>query len=105
MGCRVITILSAALATGAGASFRHGADYRPRRTFQAVVAGSGAVTATVLIEVSLDEVDWITIATFTLNGTNRAADLAAVEGAYPFVRANVSAITGSSAAVTVIMGS
>ena len=95
------TLLSAATGTGAGTSYAAPAD-KKSRTYIASVAGSGSVSATVLIEVSNDNVIWATRATITIGGTGSASDLSVDDPSpFPFVRANVTAISGSGAAVTV----
>ena len=73
------------------------------RGIQAIVTGVGAVTATVNIEVSNDNVNFLVLATITLSGTTSATDGFASQAQWNFVRANVTAISGTSAAVTVLM--
>lgn len=82
------------------ASF-HGAA---NRTFQSYISGTGAVTATVLIEGSNDAVGWVLLQTHTLSGTT--TDVAGVPSSaqWEFVRARLTAISGTGAAVTVTMG-
>jgi len=72
-------------------------------SFQAILSGSGLVTATVKIEVSNDGTNWFAMHTFSLTGT--ALDIEAVVLPLPFVqiRANLTAITGTSAQVNVLM--
>jgi hypothetical protein len=70
-------------------------------TFQATVSGTGAVTATVLIQCSNDGTNWLTLGTITLTGTTSATDGFASAAPWAFVRANVTARTGTGAAVTV----
>lgn len=75
-------------------------------SFQAIVTGTGAVTATVAIQVSEDGVNWCTTAlgTISLTGTTTASDGFATASAWKYVRANVTAITGTGASVSVLMG-
>ena len=82
------------------------ASVNNNRTFQAVVTGTGAVAATILLEVSNDGVNFITpgIATITLSGTNVATDGVSSSAPWAFIRANITAISGTNAAVTVLMG-
>lgn len=70
-------------------------------TFQGIVTGTGAVTATVLIQCSNDGTNWLTLGTLTLSGTTTATDGFASAAPWAFVRANVTARTGTGAAVTV----
>lgn len=70
------------------------------RVFQCTVAGTGSVTASVNIEASINGTDWKSIKTFTLSGTTRASDVFSSTDPYPFLRGNVTAITGTGATVT-----
>lgn len=88
--------------TSIGADSPFDIDDNPNRAFQATVAGTGAVSATVLIQVSNDATNWITLATITLSGTNSATDGVAMSAAWGFVRGNVTAISGTGAAVTTV---
>lgn len=91
------------LTTGAG-------DWKykdsPHATFQATVTGTGVVTATVDIEVSNDGVNAVdTVAgTITLSGTTVHSDgFTTQHSPWKYVRANVTAITGTDASVHVLM--
>jgi hypothetical protein len=102
-------LLNAAATTATGAS------WNPRDTsanatyvyhsFQAVgstTASTGA--ATVLIEVSNDGTNFITLGTITLTlGTTATSDGFAVANTWEFYRARVSAISGTGALVSVYM--
>lgn len=75
------------------------------RTYMAsgkTTAGTGA--ATILIQVTddpSDEGNWMTLATITLTlGTTRTADGLGSHVGWPYVRAKVSAITGTGATVS-----
>lgn len=69
------------------------------KSFQAVLAGTGTTSATVLLQASLDGTNWFTLNTFTLSNTTPVVGFTSVD-AWPFVRGNVTAITGTSAAAT-----
>lgn len=69
-------------------------------TVVATVAGTGAVSATVVIEVSNDGAKWIQMATIGLSGTTEASDGFGSAVAWPYTRARVSAISGTGATVT-----
>ena len=97
----VTTLLNAVTATGAGASVQ---SRSKNRTFQATVAGTGAVSATVKVQVSNDNVNWIDLGTITLSGTTSATDGFASNAPWAYVRGNVTAISGTGAAVTLAMG-
>jgi hypothetical protein len=70
-------------------------------TFQATVTGTGTVTANVLIQCSNNGTGWLTLGTITLSGTTSITDGFASAAPWAFVRANVTAISGTGAAVTV----
>lgn len=75
-----------------------------KRTFQANVVGTGAVTGTVVIEVSNDGTNVVTLGTITLSGTTTAVDGFASDAQWLFVRARVSAVSGTGATINVFMG-
>ncbi len=101
----VIKIMDAVTTTATGTAYYAGHKFRPQRTFQAIVAGTGSVSATVLIEVSLNNSNWELLATIALTGTTSDSDGGAAEAPWQWYRARVSAISGTGAAVTVWMGS
>jgi hypothetical protein len=72
---------------------------------QATVQGTGAVTATVLVEATLDEATmlWAPIYTVDLSGTTSASSLSVILGGAAKYRASVTAISGTGAAVSVRM--
>lgn len=96
-----LPMLSGATTTGAGSTF--GPATSGEKAFQAVVSGSGSVSATVLIQVSNDvtNLGWVTLGTITLSGTTTATDGFVSEASWAYYRANVTAISGTSAAVAV----
>lgn len=71
-----------------------------RLSMQVVVVGAGAVSATVQLEGSNNGTDWVPIATQSVSGTTRAADGGIVTTLWSLVRARVTAISGTNAAVT-----
>lgn len=92
-----VTLLNAVTATGQGAAISAHSDL----SYQAVVAGTGAVSATVVIRVSNDGTNWIDMATITLSGTTSATDGFSSNADWMYVAAAVTAISGTAAAVTV----
>lgn len=96
-------ILSAVTTTGAGASYTL-PEGRRGEAYQAAVVGTGAVSATVAVEVSNDETNWDTLGTITLSGTTSDSDGFASIAPWCFVRGNVTAISGTGAAVTLTVG-
>lgn len=72
-------------------------------SFQATVTGTGAVGATVLIQVT-DDGNLLTAATITLSGTTTASDGVAVRIPWVSYAVNVTAVSGTGATVQVSMG-
>jgi hypothetical protein len=100
-------LLDSVSATGAGNKVPLIKKGDSSATFQATANGtSGDVTATADIEVSNNETDWISMATISLSASAPVADSDgfASNASWAFVRANLTAITGIDARVTVVMG-
>jgi hypothetical protein len=81
----------------------------PSATYQASVVGTGAVTATVIIEATNEPnataaSQYITHGTITLNGTTNATDGFPSTAVWGAVRARLTAISGTSATVNVTAG-
>lgn len=78
----------------------------PKATFQATVTGTGAVSATVTIEYSNDNVNWCSTVggTVTLSGTTSSSDGFTSDSPWKYCRANVTAISGTNATVQVYAG-
>ena len=83
----------------------------PYAAIQAIVTGTGAVSATVAIQASNEDAtwtgtnaNWITIGTISLSGTTTATDGFTTDAPWKYLRANVTAISGTNATVTVLMG-
>ncbi len=74
------------------------------RTFQAVITGSGAVSATVEVEVSNNGIHFLSLGTIEMTGTDAATDGFAADAPWLFLRARVTAISGTGASVDVIAG-
>lgn len=98
----VHNVMTGKLTTGAGAWIYKDSPYS---AFQATVTGTGAVTATVEIEVSNDGVNIVdtVMGTITLSGTTSHSDGFTSEAPWKYVRANVTAISGTGATVDVTM--
>lgn len=73
-------------------------------SYQATVEGTGAVSATVIVEATNDGKVYRTLATFTLSGTNVASDDFSSNVRWYRVRARVTARAGTGAKVTVTAG-
>jgi hypothetical protein len=107
MAIAVSKLLDAITATATGAAVVLDAPAFHGRAscqcgFQAIVTGTGAVGATVLIEVSNDGTNWETVHTITLSGTTSDSDGVASEVPWAFVRARCTALSGTGAALTVL---
>jgi hypothetical protein len=83
----------------------------PWSTFQAIVTGTGTVGATVVMQGTNQDdtfngikTNWVTINTFTLTGTTTATDGSTSVSTWRYVRANITAISGTGATVEVLMG-
>ncbi len=99
MPTMVSTLLSAVIATGAGASVE---PHASKRVFQAkgdTSAGAGA--ATITVEGSNDNTSWVTLGTIALTlGTTETNDGFASDAPWKYVRGNVTAISGTNAKVS-----
>lgn len=92
-------LIDAVTADGAGSAFTmpRGSAYR---VFQANIAGTGAVSATVTVEGSIDGVIWSTIESIALTGTTTDEGYAASVEPWPQVRGRVASISGTGATVS-----
>ena len=102
------TLLKNAAVTGAGASVSMAEkDNLADNTFQAIgttTAGAGA--ASIDIEVSNNGVNWLVLGTITLTlGVTAVSDGFAANAAWLYTRADLKTVSGTGAAVTVLMGS
>lgn len=97
------TLLSGATTTGAGSAF---SGVRGTDSFHAVGSvASSTGAATIVIQVSNDGTNWLTLGTISLSlTTSESSDGFASDAAWAFVRANVTSISGTGASVSVIMG-
>ena len=83
----------------------------PLSSFQGIVTGTGAVTATVDIQVTNEDetatgvkANWVAFGTITLTGTTTATGGFCTEASWRWVRAAVTNVTGTGATVEVLMG-
>jgi len=96
------TLLSAVTSTGAGTANTGNPAQSGWKTFQAKVVGTGSVTATVKVQASNDGSVWEDLGIITLSGTTSANDGFASVASWAYYRGNVTAISGTGAAVTLI---
>lgn len=94
----MITILQGVVAPFSSEAIR---AYGSNRTFQATVSGTGAVSATVVVEATNDPsmANFLALGTITLSGTGSASDGFPSNTNWVFVRMRVSAVSGSAATV------
>ena len=103
-----IVLLSAVAVTGSGSAVSPTATARTFHVFGATTSGAGATT--VVIEVSnvlapATDADWVTACTITLTlATTRTGDGCVTNAAWAWVRARVSAISGTGATVSAHLG-
>lgn len=78
----------------------------PYATFQAILNGTGAISAVVTIQGSNDGVNAVSsaIGTITLNGTTTVSDGFATISSWKYVRAVVSSPTGTISRINVLLG-
>ena len=107
MSDNTYVLLKSVIATGAGATLPNPSfgSAVAAKTFQAngrVSTSTGA--ATVVVQVSNNNSDWITLGTITLTlGTSSTSDGFASLAPWAYVRGNVTAISGTNATVTLTM--
>lgn len=98
------SMLSAATGTGAGSAVTP--TYQGVKTFQAVGSTSaGAGSVSVAVQCSVDGTNWVTLGTITLTLSSTASsDAFTSNDRCRQVRGNVTAISGTGAAVSLFMG-
>ena len=98
---KTVVALSGAIAQGAGSALSGLAPEKSCQAYGTTTAGAGA--ATVAIQASNDNSNWITVGTITLVlATAVSSDGFAMNSLWRHIRANVTAISGTGASVTVI---
>jgi hypothetical protein len=103
----ITTLLLNASTTGAGTGVNYasmgGSIPMPNRWFQATLNGASAVSATVAVEGSTDNTNWVQITSFSLTAASATQAIATVQTA-PWIRGNVTAISGVGETVTLRSG-
>lgn len=99
----VLNLLTDKTGTGAGSSFSPRGAKETVHCFGSTSAGAGAVT--VDVEVSNDGTTWVVAATIDLTlSTSVAADGFVFNAPWKFMRGNVTAISGTDAKVSLVVG-
>jgi len=98
------TIINAATVATTSAEVALGSDSKTFQAMGTTTAGAGA--ATIIVEVTNNITwPWITLATISLTlGTTATTDGVALLAGWKYVRARLSAISGTGAAVSVAVG-
>ena len=103
----ITTLLLNTSTMGAGTGVNYasmgGGIPTPNRWFQATLAGASAVSATVNVEGSTDNTNWVQIASFSLTAASATQAVATTQTA-PWIRGNVTAISGVGETVTLRSG-
>jgi hypothetical protein len=76
----------------------------PGATVHASLTGTGAISSTVVIRVGNISGVWLTLGTITLSGSGSATGGLALDAHWVYISANVTAISGTSATLNVVMG-
>mgnify|MGYP007003532715 CR=1 FL=1 len=99
---RIIFLVDSVGSTGAGSSQRSKPVDKTFQAYGSTTSGSGS--ATIDIEVSNNNINWIVAGTITLTlGTTETSDGFAVRASWIYARANVTAISGTGAKVSAVM--
>lgn len=102
-GCgKTLTNTFAAAQTGINLLAQTPASKATTWTHSATVTGTGAVSATVLVEGSNDNAAWFTLCTLSPTGTTSATDAITGISASLHIRHRCTAITGTGASANVI---
>ncbi len=99
------TLMNAVTVTGASPGYKKPNPKFSMQAKGATTAGVGA--ATILVQVSNTDInaDYITLGTISLTlGTVSTSDGFVSDSAWTYIRGNVTAISGTGAAVTLTMG-
>jgi hypothetical protein len=100
-------LLKSVIATGAGPTLANPVHSSPNaaKTFQANgTVSTSTGSATIYVQVSNNNSDWITLGTITLTlGTSSTSDGFASLAPWAYIRGNVNAISGTNATVTLTM--
>ena len=91
-----VTFIDHAIAGAVGGQVDMGDEI----TFQAILTGTGAITASVDIEGSLDGTNWLTIANIAMTGDTKVVGGFMLDESWIYVSATLATITGTGATLT-----
>lgn len=93
-----VNLIDSVTADGTGTTFERDGNIW---NYQAVITGTGSVSATVTIQVSNNGTNWETFGTMSLTGTGSDTDSVTGNAPWRAHRAVVSSLTGTGATVSV----
>ena len=103
----ITTLLLNASTTGAGTGVNYSSFTSQipiyQKYFMATLSGASAVSATVEIDASTDNVNWSPLTTLSLTAASSVVSTQQVISA-PYIRGNITAISGVGATVTLRSG-
>jgi hypothetical protein len=100
---KVVELINKATAQVTGETWDGPWNENRRAMVQAVVDGDGAVESTFNIEGSNDNVHWELIGTITLTDNNSDSDSLGIDYPWAYVRADLTAITGTDAVASALL--
>lgn len=103
LNVKVVDLLGKAGAIKTGAPYQDTWNANRRVRVQGVVDGDGAVEATIVVQGSNNGVNWETIGTITLTGTNTDSDSLGVDYPWFFLRAGLTVLTGTDAVAQALL--
>jgi hypothetical protein len=103
MANKIITVLPAATSVSTGPAIYLLKEDTRNIAYQATLTGSGAISATVVIEVSNDNVGWISdgVAELIMAGTTLVSSGFVATATWAYTRARITALVGTNATVVV----
>lgn len=101
-GGKTLSNTLSSVSTGANTLAQAAASKVTTWTHSATLTGTGAVSATILVEGSNDNAAWFTLCTLSPTGTTSATDAITGLSATLHIRHRCTAITGTGASASVI---
>lgn len=98
------SILAGVTSTGIGSTCYKFPPGTSKRFIQVIETGSGAITGTILLEGSADCVNFNTLDTFSETGTTAVFESVQNDNSAVCIRGNVTALTGTNATVSLLVG-
>jgi hypothetical protein len=70
---------------------------------QVIISGTGTLTATLVTKGSANGIDFFTLATTKISGTDSATEGFTIKDPWQYIRSDITALTGTSATINVLM--